>query len=119
VIRNLAMLLKPGGNLQWDELEPYKMMAKNAYPGREVDRTGFDEMRKIMDDQNLKWIVNLPQALKENGFETAEAHLYHDRMPIAKAQMDFMLMTWEEFADSLARSRSREAGNACHSWFNS
>lgn len=71
IIRHIKQLLKPGGYLQWDELDPI-----NHYdvitPTPESESTNMTAtFQKVKDLENWSWIAKLPEALREEGFEDA------------------------------------------------
>ncbi|KAI1496055.1 hypothetical protein F5X99DRAFT_401475 [Biscogniauxia marginata] len=71
VINHIKKLLKPGGYLQWDELDPHTWYDVLA-PSHDVDvdaphmKATFQRVKDIAD---WGWIGKLPQALQEEGFE--------------------------------------------------
>jgi SAM-dependent methyltransferase len=104
VIRNALRMLKPGGYIQWDDLN---------YPGTHIRKVpassarptpAFDELRTFV------WVLELPQYLRDLGCEHARLCHYADRPELARANGDQHLLTMEEFATTLAGAgKFREA----------
>lgn len=82
VIKRLAKMLKPGGYLQWEELNGFHHRVVTVNPS--VDTSAFQEMHEIMDGQGrFEWTLQLPTSLSENGFEDSKIYHYEDSMDLA------------------------------------
>jgi hypothetical protein len=71
----------------------------------------FQEMARLVDARGkYKWAITerLNQALEANRFEQAKAYHYHDRMPLARAQNDTLMMMLEELTVGRARLQGKE-----------
>ena len=69
-------LLKPGGYLQWDELEPSRARAC-SHNGSPTE--GMEMIERLARTQKpTDWVAKLPQTLEQNGFQVVEVD---QRMP--------------------------------------
>ncbi|KAI0433477.1 hypothetical protein F5Y09DRAFT_299026 [Xylaria sp. FL1042] len=71
VIQHIKMLLKPGGYLQWDELDPfnhYHVLTPKPVSKAPNMMATFEKIENLAD---WSWIERLPEILLEEGFETA------------------------------------------------
>ncbi|KAJ6151535.1 hypothetical protein N7470_007132 [Penicillium chermesinum] len=111
VIRNVARLLKPGGYIQWDDLNYPDTHVEKADSTRETP--AFDRLRQfVYSSGRHDWVMNLASILEQNGF--TGAHLYHfrDRCDLITANGEQHLATMEEFAKSLdKKSMTEDAAN--------
>ena len=114
IIRNVSRMLKPGGYIQWDDLNyPGTHIAK-ADPNMKV--SAFDELRKfVYSGGRHDWVLDLPNILQENGFVDARLDHYCDRRELALANSEQHLMTMNEFADRLQKEGNiTDAENIYH-----
>jgi hypothetical protein len=71
VLQNLLKLLKPGGYLQWDELDCVNMRVKYADPS--VPAPALEALvASTYADGRHDWVLNIPQLLTEAGFQEAK-----------------------------------------------
>ncbi|KAH6664447.1 S-adenosyl-L-methionine-dependent methyltransferase [Halenospora varia] len=94
VIRNLLKMLKPGGYLQWDELDCVNMRVKKVDP--ELQASSLDQLREMSyANGRYNWTLQLPKFMTDQGFLMAfnEQHL----------------LTMEEFALRLMKIGQKEA----------
>ncbi|KAK0726265.1 hypothetical protein B0T21DRAFT_350420 [Apiosordaria backusii] len=110
IIRNLFKLLKPGGWLQWDELDTVNMPSiQKVDPA--LKTPALEELRKwSWADGRLDWTVKLPEFMEKEGFTEVKGHLYGDPPELARAFTEQHLLTAEEFAEGLIKLGKREAG---------
>ena len=107
VIRNLAKMLKPGGYIQWDDLD---------YPGTHVRKSvaslctpGLDKLRKMVYSEGRNdWTLELAKIFSEQGLLNTSLNHYEDSLRLAKANGEQHLLTMEEFASSLAQTNRVE-----------
>ena len=97
IIRNLLRMLKPGGYLQWDELDVEHSFLLRADAGAEAP--AMDQMLSILT-QRGKWVSRLPQSLEDCGFEDARLWNFEERESLAKAFFDNNLAKDEEMAEN-------------------
>jgi len=109
VIRNLYKLLKPGGYLQWDELDCVNMHVKKVDPS--VSAPALEGLRKkSYADGRFDWTLKLPEFPAEEGFEDAKMDYFGDPDELIRAFNEQHLMTMELFAMKLVRTEMKEAG---------
>ena len=102
ILGNLSKMLKPGGYLQWDDLN---------YPDtcvRVVDDSlltpALHELRRMVYSQGRHdWTLRLADIFNEEGLEDARLYHFDDSMPLSKANGDQHLLTMEEFASRLEK----------------
>ena len=108
IIRNLYKLLKPGGYLQWDELDTVNATVKKVDPNLQAPA-----LDQLLDwscaEGRHDWTVQLPQFLTAEGFHDATIDFYGDGPELARAFNDQHLLTAEEFAEGLAKLGKTEA----------
>lgn len=107
VIRNVARLLKPGGYIQWDDLDyPGTHIAK-ADPAKETP--AFDQLRQfVYSNGRHDWVMELPGILEQSGFTKADLYHFGDRKELITANGEQHLATMEEFAKSLDKKDMKE-----------
>ena len=110
VLENLRRLLKPGGYLQWDELNYFQHRIIAVSPSV---RTGaFEELHEFLHGNGkFEWTLTLDKLMMQNGFEDAVMHQYEDSLDNARAVNDLLMATMEEVAAGLARSKREEKAN--------
>ncbi|KAF3806819.1 hypothetical protein GCG54_00007068 [Colletotrichum gloeosporioides] len=108
VIRNLAKLLKPGGRLQWDELDTVNVSVKKVDPA--MPTPGLDQLRDwTRAGGRHDWTVQLADFVAEEGFVDAKTDFVGDGPELARAFNDQHLLTAEEFAEGLAKLGNAES----------
>jgi hypothetical protein len=101
-------MLKPGGYIQWDELDCLDMTVKKVSP--EIQAPALEQIReKSWADGRYDWTVRIPDVLKEEGLENVIGHMYGDEVGLTRAFNEQHLLTMDEFARSLARLGKVEA----------
>ncbi|KAI0142853.1 S-adenosyl-L-methionine-dependent methyltransferase [Xylariaceae sp. FL1272] len=107
VLGNLKLLLKPGGWLQWDELDhpshrfdttspdlPYTYVKK---AGEFPSSLGYKDSR-----MDARWVNSLRRSFEENGLlNIIEEHKYRDPYRLAYYS-DTAFMTWEEWRQKMS-----------------
>jgi SAM-dependent methyltransferase len=105
IIRNLMKLLKPGGWLQWDELdlsgshlELGSSPTKSSFPPDIFDTapTASSALKRVQGISVNHWSANLPTILAEEGMVQADKDVYIIPPPWAKTFSDCHLMMEEE-----------------------
>ncbi|KAK5994070.1 N-methyltransferase tcpN-like protein [Cladobotryum mycophilum] len=108
VLRNLLKLLKPGGYLQWDELDTVHTAVQKADPS--VQAPALEGLAEwSMAAGRHDWTVRLADFATEVGFQGAKSDFFGDGPEIARAFTEQHLLTAEEFANGLARLGKLEA----------
>lgn len=97
VARNALAMLKPGGALQWDELDYTKscMTIKQAGPSSSTDalRETLEPLVSIaLEDERKANMARLAETIRETGFETVEKQFVkRDTRPWRKHEWDEVL----------------------------
>ena len=107
IIRSLVKMLKPGGYLQWDDLN---------YPGTHVKTAGrlsktskSEELRAMVYSQGRHdWTLELHRFFGEAGLLDSRISHYQDRPDLARANGEQHLLTMEEFALALMENKRAE-----------
>ncbi|EED20068.1 conserved hypothetical protein [Talaromyces stipitatus ATCC 10500] len=101
VLHHFFQLVKPGGYLQWDELDTVNMCIKKV--DSSIRASALQEIKEASHAGGRHdWILELPRLLTEAGFQDAKIHFYDD-------PPELHLLTMEEFATSLASKGHTEA----------
>ncbi|KAK2616874.1 hypothetical protein QQS21_000252 [Conoideocrella luteorostrata] len=100
IIQNLHRLLKPGGYLQWDELDTVNALIKKVNPDQQT--LALDQLREwSRADSQHDWTVQFADFCIEEGFIDAKIDFFEDGNELARAFNDQHLLITEEFAQSL------------------
>lgn len=107
ILRNLLRMLKPGGYIQWDELN---------YPGTHVRTSNsslhtpaLHELREMVYSRGRNdWTLQLPDFFAEQGLLDTMIYHFQDPPELARANGEQHLLTMEEFGSSLAETDHRE-----------
>ena len=107
VVRNVAKLLKPGGYLQWEELDAFNHTVVRT--NHSLSTPAFDEMWHVMHGAGrLEWALRLPQTMDENGFVGSRLYHYNDSLGMLRAHSDVYLLMLEELAGGIEREGRNE-----------
>ncbi|KAI1275171.1 hypothetical protein F5Y07DRAFT_370712 [Xylaria sp. FL0933] len=100
VLKNLRKLLKPGGYLQWEEVNTTGSSIKTL-PGVTAENldTLFSQL-KGRDD----WKYRLIGIMNENGFADSQLYTYEYGLKMARFWNDVYVSTWKEFAQSILKT---------------
>lgn len=107
IIRNLLRMLKPGGYIQWDELN---------YPDTHIKTSdsslltpALHELRTMVYSQGRNdWTLRLPELFAEEGLLGTKIYHFRDPPELVKANGEQHLLTMEEFASGLARTDRKD-----------
>jgi len=111
IIKNLMKLLKPGGYLQWNELDLSgshleRGSTSNAGDEEEVAaEAATAALKRVQGVGVAHWTSNLPAILTEEGMVSADKDVYIIPPPYAKIFSDMHLMMEEEMAMPTAEAR--------------
>ncbi|MCJ1319514.1 hypothetical protein MMC15_004850 [Xylographa vitiligo] len=115
LVRHLRAMLKPGGYLQWDELDPAGSALVRAPPppplppAAAAAHPALD--RKLAEVRARPgWVRRLPQVLREEGFEHVRAHEYREGVGLAKAFFDVHCAMEEEMVRARGGAAEGEGG---------
>ncbi|KAL9083355.1 MAG: hypothetical protein Q9165_008555 [Trypethelium subeluteriae] len=106
-ISGLLKLLKPGGWLQWDELDVAHSFLLRADPAAEAPASTMERFLSVLE-QKGKWVEKLVDVLREVGMQGARLWRYEERKDLAKQFFENNLMKDEEMANG--GLRGTEAG---------
>ncbi|KAK6826872.1 hypothetical protein RU639_004621 [Aspergillus parasiticus] len=100
--------VKPGGYIQWDELDCVNMKIKKVNPS--VEAPALEEIR-VASHANGRhdWVLDLPRLLNEAGFQDAKLDYYDEGRELVRAFNDQHLLTMEEFASKLMQNGKADA----------
>ncbi|MCJ1391624.1 hypothetical protein MMC18_004489 [Xylographa bjoerkii] len=100
VITHVAQLLKPGGYIQWDEMDISHSVVARVDDSVPIDATTrMDQLMKGRGAQS--WILRLADLLNEHGFENAELHRVLQDPSFLKAQTDLHVLSFSELAANI------------------
>ena len=100
VIRNMMMLLKPGGYLQWDELDvahSFILKVKEDVPTIKMEET------LQMLSQAGRWVAKLAEAMEQCGLVDARISSFVEKTELAKAFFDINLTKDMETSETKLR----------------
>ena len=100
ILRNLMRLLRPGGWLQWDELNVEHSFVLRTETG--VQSPVMDKMLETLK-QKGKWVNRLPESMVASGLRDVAFQEYEERKDLAKAFFDVNLAKDEELANNALR----------------
>lgn len=107
IIRNLVKMLKPGGYLQWDELNFPKCQIKTI--DTSLQTPALQELREMAYSRGRNdWALELDVILNEEGFQDARLYHFEDSLEMLRANGEIVLLTWEEFAARLASADKKD-----------
>ncbi|KAL8718666.1 MAG: hypothetical protein Q9225_004219 [Loekoesia sp. 1 TL-2023] len=107
IIQKLLELLKPGGYLQWDELDFVNMIVNKE--DSTVQAPALDGLYNLCrSDGKNDWSVKLPEFLSKEGFTDPTIDYFGDSRDIMRAFHDQHMLTLEEFATTAARKGQKE-----------
>jgi SAM-dependent methyltransferase len=110
VLSNISKMLKPGGYLQWDELDCVNMRVKKVDKGLQAD--ALDQLREMSyANGRYNWTLQLPQFMSNQGFHDIRMEHYDDRPDLVRAFNEQHLLTMEEFAHRLIKIGQKEAAS--------
>lgn len=108
IIRNLFKMLKPGGHLQWDELDTVHISIKKVLPT--LATPALDALASwSAAGGRHDWTVELPKFLAEEGFADAGIEFVGEGTELARPFNEQHLLTAEEFAEGLVKLGREEA----------
>ncbi|KAL9074668.1 MAG: hypothetical protein Q9157_004297 [Trypethelium eluteriae] len=102
VVSGLLKLLKPGGRLQWDELDVACSFLLRADPAAEAPAPTMVRFLSVLE-QKGKWVERLAEVMEEAGMQEARLWRYEERKDLAKQFFENNLMKDEEMANGALR----------------
>ncbi|KAJ5720084.1 hypothetical protein N7493_006962 [Penicillium malachiteum] len=100
ILANLRKLLRPGGYLQWDEVDTIGCAIKTV-PG--VSAHNLDELFSQLRGHDT-WKYELTQIMDENGYTGSTLYTYEYGLGMARFWSDVYMSTWKEFADNALKT---------------
>jgi len=108
ILKKLWRMLKPGGYLQWDELDCVNMCVKKVRP--EVEAPALEKLLEMSRSNGRHdWTFKLPEFMEKEGFLEVEMENFGDEDRMVRAFNEQHLLTMEEFAASLVKLGKQEA----------
>ncbi|KAF2656070.1 S-adenosyl-L-methionine-dependent methyltransferase [Lophiostoma macrostomum CBS 122681] len=106
-VERLYKLLKPGGYLQWDELDPHHMHVRKIDDS--IASPAMDQLRDICYSSGRQdWTLQIPELLSEAGFADTKMTEFGDPTYLARTFNELHMLTIEEMASGVARTGKRE-----------
>ena len=113
VLRNLLAMLKPGGYLQWDDLDCPGMSVKTIDPS--VEAPSLNQLREMSyANGRHDWVLQIPRFACEVGFEDVNLYHFGDGNELARAFNEQHLLTMEEFAVNLTKIGEHDGASRFH-----
>lgn len=108
IIKNVALLLKPHGWLQWDEIDTSDSFVVHV-AGKDGKTDAMRRMDGLMRGHGASaWITELPSSMrKEDRFEEATLHRVKPEPSLLKFHTDLILGSWVEIASNQAEGSER------------
>ncbi|KAI1092954.1 hypothetical protein F5B19DRAFT_452407 [Rostrohypoxylon terebratum] len=100
VLANLIRLLKPGGYLQWDEVDTISCSVKT------VPNVSAKSLTKLNSQLrgNDTWKYSLVEIMNQNGFTGSLLYTYEYGLGLARFWNDIYVSTWKEFANNVLKT---------------
>lgn len=106
LLQSVKQILKPGGYLQWDELDVWSAYVTSKDPS--VDLQSYQMSNERAKANKLQWTRNLKQIIADNGFEAVEETHYEPDLALAKFYQDAYMMMTEEMVTSTKSETERK-----------
>ncbi|KAI4122702.1 MAG: hypothetical protein LQ338_005666 [Usnochroma carphineum] len=104
-------MLKAGGSIQWDELDPWcaytAVAGTQQQEGNEAEK-GFQRKQELTAMSTLKWVSELHTAMEEVGFENVRREEVACDLRLAKYFQDMQFLVMEEEAANKATAEEKE-----------
>ncbi|KAL8715402.1 MAG: hypothetical protein Q9220_000735 [cf. Caloplaca sp. 1 TL-2023] len=115
-LRKMLRMLKPGGYLQWDELDCANMSVKHALPSSPspsiVIMPALEQLRSMCwAGGRHDWILDLDARAREVGFDEICLERCGDPDVLVRAFNEQHLLTMEEFAVQLLKVGKKDEAN--------
>ncbi|KAF2114305.1 UMTA methyltransferase family protein [Lophiotrema nucula] len=109
-VKKLMQLLKPGGYLQWDELDCVNMRVRKVNPA--IASPALDEIHSLCySGGRHDWTLTIPEMLAEEEFTNTSMTKFGDKPGLARAFNDQHMLTMEEFAAGMIRVGKHDVAN--------
>ncbi|KAL8838652.1 MAG: hypothetical protein Q9170_002060 [Blastenia crenularia] len=108
IIRKMWKMLKPGGWLQWDELDSTRTHITKK--SSSLSTPALDALASWSQANGRHdWTVRLPSFLADEGFTEADLEYNQECSELARAFNEQHLLTAEEWAEGLVKLGNEEA----------
>lgn len=119
VLKNAMTMLKEGGWIQWDELDPwgaYTISTGHSEPNSSLIREKenpeveeqFQRKQELTAMSTLTWVTRLHEMMEEIGFEEVTREEIACHVGLAKYYQDMQFLVMEEEAANKGTSEERE-----------
>lgn len=105
-LNNLSKLLKPGGYIQWDELDLSHTQIFGKEEGLKVD--GVTTMDNVMRLRPHLWILELPELMSNHDFEDSRYYRIPPKREFSRYCTEIHI---QSFVEILARNPEMEQKN--------
>ncbi|KAL9111988.1 MAG: hypothetical protein Q9227_003608 [Pyrenula ochraceoflavens] len=107
VVRNFLKMLKPGGYVQWDEVDIVNMHVAKIED--EVQAPALERLREMTyANGRHDWTLDIAKYLECEGFDTVRREFYGNKTEMLRAFGEQHLLTQEEFASRLMRDGAND-----------
>lgn len=109
ILKNALRMLKPGGHLQWDELDPWGAFTVTA--GKQLKDEAVNDFQKRQEltaMSTLEWVRDLHSIMAELAFEDVRRDEVRCDLRLAKYYQDTQFMVMEEQAAAQATEKERD-----------
>ncbi|KAL8743952.1 MAG: hypothetical protein Q9190_003748 [Brigantiaea leucoxantha] len=111
ILKKLHKMLKPGGYLQWDDLDCVNMCVKRV--SQNIPSPALDKLREMSwSGGRHDWILTLAELAAECGFVNTKMFSYGDEDALVRAFNEQHLLTMDEFALNLRQIGKQEEAAA-------
>ncbi|CAO1604435.1 hypothetical protein XANCAGTX0491_007992 [Xanthoria calcicola] len=109
ILKNALRMLKPGGYLQWDELDPWAAFTVTASKQMMDEAVNdFQNRQEVTAMSNLEWVKDLHSIMAELSFEDVRREEVRCDLRLAKYYQDLHFMVMEEQAAAQATDKERD-----------
>lgn len=106
-IKNIAMLLKPDGFLQWEEMDLSRTVIATADESIKAD--AVTRMDALMKTHGARvWVSNLAATLNANGFHNVKEYDVEPDLALLKFHTDMHVLAWAEIASGQPEGSERK-----------
>ncbi|KAL8951512.1 MAG: hypothetical protein Q9222_002515 [Ikaeria aurantiellina] len=106
-IKNMAMLLKAGGYLQWEEMDIARTVIATVDESVNADAMTYMDTKMKGHDQRY-WVPRLVETLNENGFHDAKRYDVEPRRDFLKYHSDMHILAWAEITEHQPEGSERK-----------
>ena len=100
VLKNALRMLKKGGSLQWDELDPWGAhTVQTSKQDENISGSDFQKRQELTAMSSLKWVTELHSIMEEVGFEDVKREEIACDLRLAKFYQDMQFLVMEEQAE--------------------